>query len=71
MREIATVIVQACGRGTIRDEGAAGDPLASGFVADVRRLRSLGVPEPTRSTADALRETVRWFRGSSSTGDAA
>lgn len=67
LRDIAAMIISACGRGVISDDsGAVGNGAPSRFVADVTRLRSIGVAPPTRSTEEAIRETVRWFRGGDS-----
>lgn len=65
-RDAAAAVVAAVGRGRRRDvalEGAAGVSDQRDFVADVSRLRALGVAAPRRSFEDALRETVAWYLG--------
>lgn len=64
LHDVATMVTRLCGRGSVCDDDSRRD--AFRFVADVSRLRALGVRAPARSVADALRETVRWFTGNAS-----
>jgi len=63
-REAYEAVVSAVGRGRIREAPAAASaaPLgARGFVADVARLRALGIGAPRLSFEEALRATADWY----------
>ena len=66
-RAMVDAVVQAVGRGTVRSapRPAGAAPDGKGLVADVTRLRAMGVPAPKRTLTDALKETVAWYKGTS------
>jgi nucleoside-diphosphate-sugar epimerase len=62
--DVARAVIAAVGRGSVHPRHDT--PVAlGGVVADVTRLRALGVPAPARDLATELRETMAWYRSAS------
>lgn len=65
VRVMVEAVIAAVGRGRVREVALRGTVETAGlhdFVADVSRLRALGVPAPAEGFEERMRATVDWYR---------